>query len=103
MSKIFQSKPSDGEHWLSISDMMSGLMMIFLFIAVSYMIKVVREKEQIKQIAVTYNRLQSDLYEDLYKEFKNDLPYWNAQIDRQTLSVRFSRTQRAVPARRISN
>lgn len=89
MSKIFHSKQSDGEHWISISDMMSGLMMIFLFIAVSYMLKVLREKEQIKEIAVTYNRLQTDLYTDLEKEFKDDLPKWNAVIDRQSLAVRF--------------
>jgi len=89
MSKIFKSKEPEGEHWISISDMMSGLMMIFLFIAVSYMLKVVKEKEQIKEIAVTYNRLQNDLYSDLEKEFSADLKDWNAIIDRQSLSVRF--------------
>jgi outer membrane protein OmpA-like peptidoglycan-associated protein len=89
MPKIFRSKHTDGEHWISISDMMSGLMMLFLFISVAYMIKILREKEQIKEIAVTYNRLQNDLYSDLFNEFRNDLPRWNAQIDRQTLSVRF--------------
>jgi hypothetical protein len=34
----------DGEHWLSVSDMMSGLMVIFLFIAISYMMQVQEEK-----------------------------------------------------------
>lgn len=89
MSKSFKSKQPSGEHWISISDMMSGLMMIFLFIAVSYMLKILREKEQIKEIAVTYNRLQTDLYTDLEREFHDDLPKWNAVIDRQSLSVRF--------------
>ncbi len=68
---------------------MSGLMMIFLFIAVSYMLKVIKEKEQIKEIAVTYSRLQTDLYNDLEQEFRKDLPKWKAVIDRQSLSVRF--------------
>lgn len=89
MSKFIDSKLHDREHWISISDMMSGLMMIFLFIAISYMLKILREKEQIKEIAVTYNRLQTDLYNDLEEEFRDDLPKWNAIIDRQTLSVRF--------------
>lgn len=89
MSKIFKTAQAEGEHWISISDMMSGLMMIFLFIAVSYMLKVVKEKEQIKEIAVTYNRLQNDLYSDLEKEFSEDLKNWNAVIERQSLSVRF--------------
>lgn len=89
MSKYFKSKTHEGEHWISISDMMSGLMMIFLFISISYMLKIFREKEQIKEIAVTYNRLQNDLYSDLEREFRDDLPKWNAIIDRQSLSVRF--------------
>jgi len=74
---------------LSISDMMSGLMMLFLFISVAYMLNVYHEKERIKEIAITYNRLQNDLYLDLYSEFRNDLDKWNAVIDRQLLSVRF--------------
>jgi len=89
MAKIFSSSKENGEYWISISDMMSGLMMIFLFISISYMISVIREKDKIKEIAVTYNRLQNDLYEDLYNEFKNDLQKWDATINRQTLSVRF--------------
>jgi outer membrane protein OmpA-like peptidoglycan-associated protein len=69
--------------------MMSGLMMVFLFISIAYMINVVKERDTIKEIAITYNRLQNDLYNDLFNEFKNDLDKWNAIIDRQSLSVRF--------------
>lgn len=87
--KAFHSKKSGGEHWISISDMMSGLMMVFLFISIAYMINVVKERDKIKEIAITYNRLQNDLYNDLYKEFEKDLDKWNALIDRQSLSVRF--------------
>lgn len=87
--KVFHSKKSGGEHWISISDMMSGLMMVFLFISIAYMINVVKERDKIKEIAITYNRLQNDLYNDLYKEFEKDLDKWNALIDRQSLSVRF--------------
>ena len=77
------------EHWISISDMMAGLMVIFLFIAISYMLHVQAEKEKIEKIAITYEKLQSDLYADLEKEFEKDLHKWNAVLDRQTLSVRF--------------
>jgi outer membrane protein OmpA-like peptidoglycan-associated protein len=89
MAKLFKESGESESHWISISDMMSGLMMIFLFISVSYMINIVREKDKIKEIAVTYNRLQNDLYSDLEAEFSNDLEKWNAKIDRQSLSVRF--------------
>ena len=77
------------EHWISISDMMAGLMVIFLFIAISYMLHVQAEQEKIEQIAVTYQKLQSDLYADLEEEFKNDLDKWNAVLKEQTLSIRF--------------
>ena len=77
------------EHWISISDMMAGLMVIFLFIAISYMLHVRADKEKIEQIAVTYEELQSDLYADLEEEFKNDLDKWNAVLTKQTLSIRF--------------
>lgn len=87
--KIFHPKNENGEHWISISDMMSGLMMVFLFISIAYMINVVKERDKIKEIAITYNRLQNDLYNDLFNEFKNNLDEWNAIIDRQSLSVRF--------------
>lgn len=86
---IFHSKKNEGEHWISISDMMSGLMMVFLFIAIAYMINVVKERDKIKEIAITYNRLQNDLYDDLYNEFEKNLDEWNALIDRQSLAVRF--------------
>ncbi len=79
----------NSDHWISVSDMMSGLMMVFLFISVSYMLNVVKERDMIKEVAVTYNKLQNELYDDLYEEFKDDLPKWNAILDRKTLSIRF--------------
>ena len=77
------------DHWLSISDLMSGLMMIFLFIAISYMIHVNVQRERIREIAVTYSRLQTDLAADLKDEFRADLEAWDATIDAKTLAVRF--------------
>jgi len=77
------------EYWISISDMMAGLMMIFLFISVVYMLNVKKDKDKITQIAVTYERIKLELYKDLEKEFKNDLVKWNAILDRPTLSIRF--------------
>lgn len=82
-------KNDDESQWLPISDLMSVLMMVFLLIAVSYMLRVNSEKEKIQEIAVTYNKLQDDLYEALNTEFKSDLKKWNAEIDKSSLSIRF--------------
>ncbi|MDR3012604.1 MAG: OmpA family protein [Chitinispirillales bacterium] len=85
---IFSSKTSEDSNWGPIADLMSGLMVVFLFIAVVYMLNVKEEKDRIEEIAITYNRLQTELYNDLLSEFEDDLGRWGAEIDEQ-LSIRF--------------
>ena len=87
--KELNIKNDDESQWLPISDLMSVLMMVFLLIAVSYMLKVYQEKAKIEEVAITYNKLQNELYNDINKEFKEDLKRWNAIIDKTSLSVRF--------------
>lgn len=88
--KIFQHEHDAESQWLPISDLMSVLMMVFLLISISYMIKVSADKARIEEVAVTYDKLQVKLYEDLLSEFENDLERWGgAEIDKNTLSVRF--------------
>ena len=77
-------------HWVSISDLMSVLMMIFLFIAITYIQSVQANQKKVKSIAVAYQQLQTELYLDLYEEFKNDFTKWNAEIDRRSMSIRFN-------------
>jgi outer membrane protein OmpA-like peptidoglycan-associated protein len=87
--KFYRSQEKD-EYWISISDMMSGLMLVFLFIAVAYMSKITDENEQYIQVVQAYDEVQDDLYQELFKEFHNDLSKWNAALDRKTLSIRFN-------------
>lgn len=84
-----QLSEEEGEHWLSVSDMMSGLMVIFLFIAITYMIQVSRDRNQLVEIAVTYEKTKTDIYDQLLIEFKDDLEKWNAEIDKKSLAFRF--------------
>lgn len=77
------------EQWISISDVMSVTMMIFMFLTVLFMVTVQVDKESIEKIAVTYNRLQDSLYDDLKREFRDDLPKWSAELHRETLSITF--------------
>lgn len=80
----------EGSEWLSISDMMTGLMVIFLFIAISYMVKIRDENRKMAEIAETHAMLHQDLYRRLMDEFESDLPRWRADIDRESLSVTFN-------------
>jgi outer membrane protein OmpA-like peptidoglycan-associated protein len=74
--------------WISISDMMAGLMMVFLFIAVLFMSEVQKEQKAIKKIAESYQNIQQQLYKDLNQEFKKDLKTWDAEI-LQDNTIRF--------------
>ncbi|MBO6771882.1 MULTISPECIES: flagellar motor protein MotB [Thalassospira] len=90
INHLFQNRrQNDEDHWISVSDLMAGLMVVFLFIAISYMKDIVTEKERIEAIAVTWNETQNALYNDLSEEFSDDLPKWDASLDRETLSIRF--------------
>lgn len=78
----------DGD-WVSIADMMSGLMIVFMFISVVYMIQQKAKQDQIKTIAVTYQQMQQDLHTKLSSEFSDLVDMKIVKIDRDTLSVNF--------------
>jgi len=40
--------------WINISDLMSGLMMVFLFISVAYMVEVEEQQEKVNRIVENY-------------------------------------------------
>ena len=69
--------------------MMTGLMMVFLFISVVFMEQVGSEKRAVQDIALTYKNYQEDLRQSLLHEFKDDLAKWNAEILQDT-TVRFN-------------
>ena len=75
-------KRDENAHWITIADMMSGLMAVFLFISVSYM-STAQEKTK------GYLDLKGEMFKDLNDEFKADLEKWNAEIDADSLTIRF--------------
>jgi outer membrane protein OmpA-like peptidoglycan-associated protein len=85
-----RAAPESEEHWISVSDLMSGLMVIFLFIAVSYLRPVIEQREKIREIVVTYQATEAALIERLNAEFAADLTRWQAELDRRNLAVRFN-------------
>jgi outer membrane protein OmpA-like peptidoglycan-associated protein len=81
---------SQEAHWIPLSDLMTGLMVIFLLIAVLYMTKVEADADRIKTVAIAYSEIRDALYEDLHTEFKNDLVRWKAEIVKTDLTIRFN-------------
>lgn len=77
------------EHWVSVSDLMAGLMMVFLLVAIVFMVDAEIERNKIRDVAVLYDRLRTQLYNDLMEEFAPDLDRWGAEIN-PDLSIRFN-------------
>lgn len=91
LNKFKHVNEEDGEsHWMSVGDLMSGLMMVFLFISVALMLDVSKEKKKIEQVAVAYQNNQVAIYNSLQNEFKKDLIKWNADIEKDTLTFTFN-------------
>jgi outer membrane protein OmpA-like peptidoglycan-associated protein len=99
-----------GNHWIPLSDLMTGLMMIFMLVAIVFMVQVEASKHEIelqrlraeeakteaeqktqimRNVAEQYSNARSQLYNDLYREFASDLPRWKATLDLD-LSIRFN-------------
>ena len=91
MKELLGSRHDEQEesHWLSVADLMAGLMMVFLFIAIALMRNAFIERDQIKKVAVAYQENQVAIYDALISEFKDDLDRWNADIDEDTLTFTF--------------
>src|ERR1017187_988636 len=81
---------SQDAHWIPLSDLMTGLMVIFLLIAVMYMMKVEADADRIKTVAIAYSEIRDALYEDLNAEFQSNLGAWKAQIIKSDLTIRFN-------------
>ncbi len=67
--------------------MMSGLMLVFLFIAIGFMIEVESQKDAMKSVAESYRDSKANLNENLYEEFEQDLNKWDAEITKDNTIV----------------
>ena len=86
------------EHWVSISDVMAGLMVIFLFIAISYMVTINQTTDQIEDKFGDYRNLRADLAAKLSSEFEGTQfkerqfrSEWRGQLNDKTLSIYFKK------------
>ncbi|MBR1798502.1 MAG: OmpA family protein [Bacteroidales bacterium] len=71
--------------WMSVSDLMTGLMVIFLFVAVSYMVKV-RENQT---VLTDYVETRTKLHAKLVSEFAGDTARWQMSIGKD-LTMKFN-------------
>ncbi|HCW09372.1 MAG TPA: hypothetical protein DGG95_18610, partial [Cytophagales bacterium] len=68
---------------------MTVLMVIFLFISLSYMGLVQFQKKQQDKIFEEYQQTKESLYNELLETFKGDFQKWNLELDKD-LSIKFT-------------
>ena len=91
MNDIEQAKEQEG-HWVAVSDLMAGLMMVFMLVSVVFMINTEVERNKIRDVAILYDQLRLKLYRDLNDEFALDMKRWGAELDRD-LAFRFNNSE----------
>ena len=82
------SKKASEEHWIPLSDLMTGLMMIFMLISVISMQQMEAKRNAIRNVAQQYTSTRQELYQDLQTTLGPDLPRWHAKLA-PDLTVRF--------------
>jgi outer membrane protein OmpA-like peptidoglycan-associated protein len=75
--------------WIAYADLMTVLMVIFLFISLSYMGLVQYQKKQQDKIFEEYKQTKENLYNELRETFENDFQKWNLELDKD-LSIKFT-------------
>ena len=83
--------------WANISDLMSGLMMMFLLISVTYgfqanvqAVALEEKNKKISGIADSYTDNRAQIYEALNDTFSDRFDEWSAVLDKDTLTLRFN-------------
>lgn len=71
--------------WMSVSDLMTGLMIIFLFIAIAYISRVKKNQN----VLTDYVETRTELHDKLVEKFKGDTARWQMAIGKD-LSMRFN-------------
>src|SRR5262249_33900433 len=76
------------DHWIPLSDLMTGLMMIFMLVAIVFMLQLKKKEDEVKNIGKNYSDLKAQLCRDLQSAFKADLEEWKADFS-CNLNIRF--------------
>jgi outer membrane protein OmpA-like peptidoglycan-associated protein len=82
------SEKSDN-NWISFSDIMTVLMVVFLFIAISYILEVQKRQAERDEIFEEFKATKEELYNELDSVFKADFQEWEVKLDKD-LSIKFT-------------
>ena len=75
--------------WIPYADLMTVLMIVFLFISVGYMAILQKQQNKQNQIFKEYKDSKLALYNELNNEFKDDFEKWDLELGKD-LSIKFT-------------
>jgi len=89
MSDTTPEQTAENPFALSIGDLMAALLLIFILLLSSTLLRLQEQFEDKTKIAENYTAIKEDIYRELLKEFEDDLDDWKAVIDPEELTIRF--------------
>ena len=82
MTDFLKTASQGEEQWISVSDMMAGLMMIFLFISIIYIQNISKYFSEVAEVS-------DQICADLKQEFDKDADRWDMSICENGLLISF--------------
>ena len=64
LKTIFHQQDDQDDQWISIADMMAGLMIVFLFIAI---VNLKDQLDKLRSFEILQDRIYNELYDDIKK------------------------------------
>ena len=96
LKSLFTLKKESEDQWISISDIMTVLMIIFLFISILYIKRIQQQIKIIKQANSAIHEISKEhtdhkqiIYDLLKEEFDKDLKKWGAKLLKDPIVIRF--------------
>jgi outer membrane protein OmpA-like peptidoglycan-associated protein len=83
-------KNNTDNSWMSFSDIMTGLMVIFLFISISYIVEIQKKQKEYDNIFENYIDTKTALHRELDSVFRDDFNRWKVELDSSDLSIKFT-------------
>ncbi len=84
---------SEHNTWMSVSDLMTGLMVIFLFVAIAYISKEQEHAVNLRE----YMEVKTKLHGKMVNEFAGDTSHWQMDVGGD-LSIKFKNAQTLFPS-----
>lgn len=75
--------------WISLSDMMTWLMLIFLLISILTISEIQKKEENKNKILIEYSNVREDIYKDLKKAFEEKSENWDMIVS-DDLTIKFN-------------